>query len=158
MLDTILQPLEYLVSAILLGVHSVLGPIVGRDSGWSWGPSIVVLVVIIRICLIPLFVRQIRAQRGLQLLQPRMVELRKKYGAYRASQCPTAPRIHTIVGRPARRPASRRGTSQTICDRLVLLGETFQDRALLALWRIVTSLLHEVKGGGGRGFDYPHLR
>ena len=98
MLDTILTPLEYLVSAILLGVHAVLGPVVGRDSGWSWGPSIVVLVVIIRICLIPLFVRQIRAQRGLQLLQPRMVELRKKYGNDRQRQSEEMMKLYKETG------------------------------------------------------------
>jgi YidC/Oxa1 family membrane protein insertase len=97
-LDTILAPLEYLVSAILLGVHAVLGPLLGRDSGWSWGPSIVVLVVVIRICLIPLFVRQIRAQRNLQLLQPRMLELRKKYGHDRQRQSEEMMKLYKETG------------------------------------------------------------
>jgi YidC/Oxa1 family membrane protein insertase len=97
-LDTILAPLEYLVSAVLLGVHAVLGPVLGRDSGWSWGPSIVVLVVVIRICLIPLFVRQIRAQRNLQLLQPRMLELRKKYGHDRQRQSEEMMKLYKETG------------------------------------------------------------
>ena len=41
--------------------------------------SIVGLVVVIRIALIPLFVKQIKAQRGLQVLQPQMKEIQKKY-------------------------------------------------------------------------------
>ncbi len=81
MLDTILAPLEYGVSWILIGIHSLLVSLgVPADSGFSWGPSVVMLVIVVRIILIPLFVKQIRAQRGLQLLQPKMAELRKKYG------------------------------------------------------------------------------
>lgn len=98
MLDTILSPLEYIVSAVLLGVHAVLGPILGEDSGWSWGPSIVVLVLIVRICLIPLFVRQIRAQRGLQLLQPKMAEIRKKYGHDRQRQSEEMMKLYRETG------------------------------------------------------------
>ena len=41
--------------------------------------SIVGLVVVIRILLIPLFVKQINAQRGLQMLQPEMKKIQAKY-------------------------------------------------------------------------------
>src|SRR3954451_18375625 len=83
-MDTILAPLEYGVSWALLHIHSFLVWLgLPANSGLSWGPSIVILVVLVRILLIPLFVRQIRAQRGLQLLQPKMQELRKKYGSDR---------------------------------------------------------------------------
>src|SRR5687767_3140291 len=82
--NTIMAPLEYGVSWILVSIHRLLTSIgVPEDSGLSWGPSIIVLVVIVRTLLIPLFVKQIRAQRGLQLLQPKMQELRKKYGSDR---------------------------------------------------------------------------
>ncbi|MBA3232574.1 MAG: membrane protein insertase YidC, partial [Propionibacteriales bacterium] len=47
--------------------------------GLAWGGAIVGLVVVIRILLIPLFVKQINAQRGLQLLQPEMKKLQAKY-------------------------------------------------------------------------------
>jgi YidC/Oxa1 family membrane protein insertase len=80
-LDKIFGPLEYAVSWVLVHIHSLLTFIgLPEDSGWSWGPSIVLLVILVRILLIPLFVKQIRSQRGLQLLQPKMAELRKKYG------------------------------------------------------------------------------
>jgi len=71
------------VSWVIVQFHTVYGAIFGPDTGWAWGLSIVSLVILIRICLIPLFVKQIRAQRGLQLLQPKMAELRKKYGSDR---------------------------------------------------------------------------
>ena len=82
--NNIMAPLEFAVSWILITIHTALVNLgVPADSGLSWGPSIIVLVIIVRILLIPLFVKQIKAQRGLQLLQPKMQELRKKYGADR---------------------------------------------------------------------------
>jgi YidC/Oxa1 family membrane protein insertase len=48
-------------------------------SGWTWGLSIVVLVVIMRIALIPLFVKQIKAQRNMQLLSPQIKEIQKRH-------------------------------------------------------------------------------
>ena len=48
--------------------------------GWSWTLSIIFLTIVIRIALIPLFVKQIKNSRNLQLLQPKVKELQKKYG------------------------------------------------------------------------------
>ena len=42
----------------------------GPDSGWTWALSIVLLTMVIRTALIPLFVRQINSARNMQLLQP----------------------------------------------------------------------------------------
>ena len=55
------------------------GPIFGPDSGWAWGLSIVSLVVLIRIRLIPLFVKQIKATRDMQVLQPKMKAIQERY-------------------------------------------------------------------------------
>src|ERR1044071_8405124 len=55
------------------------GKIFGPDTGWAWGLSIVSLVVLIRICLIPLFVKQIKATRGMQALQPKMKAIQERY-------------------------------------------------------------------------------
>jgi YidC/Oxa1 family membrane protein insertase len=78
--DTILSPLLYLTSWILIGwhwfFHELLG--IGHD-GVAWLFAIIGLVIVIRILLIPLFVRQIKAQRNMQILQPRVRELQKKY-------------------------------------------------------------------------------
>ena len=63
------------VSWILVQFHQLLSPILGDDSGWAWTLSIVGLVVVIRILLIPLFVKQIRAQRNMQAIQPQLKEL-----------------------------------------------------------------------------------
>src|SRR6476660_8876408 len=60
-------------------LHSVLGALCGPDSGWAWGLSIVILVMLIRLCLVPLFVKQVNAQRKMAKHQPQLMELRKKY-------------------------------------------------------------------------------
>src|SRR5512144_1089925 len=73
-------PLYWITSLILTGFHSVFGSIFGEASGWAWALSIVGLTLVIRAALIPLFVRQIKSSRNMQLLQPRVKELQKKYG------------------------------------------------------------------------------
>jgi YidC/Oxa1 family membrane protein insertase len=76
----LLYPLEYAVAWIMVNFHSVLTAIgLPSASGWTWALSIVGLVVVIRIILIPLFVKQIKASRGLQLIQPEMQKIQKKY-------------------------------------------------------------------------------
>ena len=76
---SILNPLNDLVAWVIMRIHSVLGGIFGPDTGWAWGLSIVVLVMFIRLLLVPLFVKQIRAQRKMAEHQPHLMELRKKY-------------------------------------------------------------------------------
>jgi YidC/Oxa1 family membrane protein insertase len=76
----ILEPLYDLVSWVIVTLHSGLTALgLDPDSGLSWGLSITGLVIIIRIALIPLFVKQIKSMRNMQVLQPRIRELQKKY-------------------------------------------------------------------------------
>ena len=76
----ILEPLYDAVTFIMLAFHSLFKSMgVDPSSGLAWGGAIVGLVVVIRILLIPLFVKQINAQRGLQMLQPEMKKLQAKY-------------------------------------------------------------------------------
>lgn len=78
--------LENIVSWILVRWHSLFSIPFGYDSGWSWAFAIVGLVVIIRIALIPLFVRQINSQRNMQMLQPKIKEIQAKYAGDRERQ------------------------------------------------------------------------
>jgi YidC/Oxa1 family membrane protein insertase len=64
----------------------LLSPIFGEASGVSWSIAIIGLVVIIRIILIPLFVKQIKSQRALTALQPHLKEIQKKYKDDRQKQ------------------------------------------------------------------------
>ena len=78
----IVAPLYYAISALLLGFHKVLTlpGLLAPDGGLAWALSIVGLTLVIRILLIPLFVKQIKSQRNMQLIQPKVKELQKKYG------------------------------------------------------------------------------
>ena len=67
------------VSWVIVQFHSMYGKIFGPDTGWAWGLSIVILVMIIRLCLVPLFVKQVNAQRKMAQHAPQLQELRKKY-------------------------------------------------------------------------------
>jgi len=78
--DGILYPLMVAVAWIMVRAHDLL-TFLGLDpaGGLTWALSIVALVVVIRILLIPLFVRQIKASRGMQMVQPEIQKLQKKY-------------------------------------------------------------------------------
>jgi YidC/Oxa1 family membrane protein insertase len=78
--------LEDIVSWILVQWHALFAIPFGYDSGWSWAFAIVGLVVVIRIALIPLFVRQINSQRNMQILQPKIKEIQTKYAGDRERQ------------------------------------------------------------------------
>jgi YidC/Oxa1 family membrane protein insertase len=78
--SAIMQPLYWVVSGILVLAHSIFSPLLGPDNGWTWVLSIMFLTVVIRIALIPLFVKQIKSSRNMQLLQPKVRELQKKHG------------------------------------------------------------------------------
>src|SRR3954453_22741455 len=76
----LLYPLEYAVAWIMVNFHSALTAIgFPVPSGWTWATSIVGLVIGSRIVLIPLFVKQIKASRGLQLVQPEIKKIQAKY-------------------------------------------------------------------------------
>jgi YidC/Oxa1 family membrane protein insertase len=78
--DSILWPIMVAVAWVMVQFHSLLTTLgLSADSGASWVLSIVGLVIVIRIVLIPLFVKQIKASRGLQLIQPQMQKLQAKY-------------------------------------------------------------------------------
>lgn len=78
--EKLLWPLEWFVEWVLTGFHRVLTAIgMPAASGWTWALSIAGLVVVIRVLLIPLFVKQIHASRGMQLIQPEMQKIQAKY-------------------------------------------------------------------------------
>ncbi len=77
---TIMLPFELLVAWIMYGFHS-LWSAVGLDptSGVNWALSIVGLVLVMRMAMIPLFVKQIKAQRKMMLIQPQLSKIQAKY-------------------------------------------------------------------------------
>jgi YidC/Oxa1 family membrane protein insertase len=66
------------ISWILLRWHDLWSAVVG-GSGLSWVLSIVFLVITVRVILFPVFVKQIKSQRAMQVLQPQVKALQEKY-------------------------------------------------------------------------------
>jgi YidC/Oxa1 family membrane protein insertase len=63
-----------------VGFHSLFGFFgLSPESGISWVLSIVGLVLVVRSALIPLFVKQIKSQRNMMIVQPELQKLQKKY-------------------------------------------------------------------------------
>jgi YidC/Oxa1 family membrane protein insertase len=74
----------YAISWILLrweGLWNAIGIPETRFLGtnWTWILAIVFLVVTVRIVLFPVFVKQIKSQRAMQALQPKVKELQEKH-------------------------------------------------------------------------------
>jgi YidC/Oxa1 family membrane protein insertase len=79
----IMDPLYFVTSFVMTSFHELFTGLFGNSDagqGWAWALSIVCLTIVIRILLIPLFVKQIKSSRNMQLLQPKVKELQKKYG------------------------------------------------------------------------------
>ncbi len=98
LITTPLGWLESGVSWILYVFHAMFTPLFGAGSGWSWVLSIVGLVIVIRIALIPLFVKQIKAQRNMQLIQPKIKEIQKKYAGDREKQSQEMMKMYKETG------------------------------------------------------------
>src|SRR3954462_3624110 len=77
-----MTPLYYAISAVLVAWHWMLSNLLQMDpdGGATWVLSIIGLTLTVRAALIPLFVKQIKSSRNMQLIQPRVKELQKKYG------------------------------------------------------------------------------
>jgi YidC/Oxa1 family membrane protein insertase len=94
----ILNPLYDAVSWIIVQFHSLYSLVFDKDSGWAWGLSIVSLVVLIRTALIPLFVKQIKSTRNMQVLQPRMKAIQERYKNDRQKQSEEMMKLYKETG------------------------------------------------------------
>ena len=75
----LLNPLYDAVAWVIMRLHAGLGAIFGPASGWAWALTIVFLVVLMRLLLVPLFIKQMHATRKMTALAPQVAELKKKY-------------------------------------------------------------------------------
>ena len=86
-MSTLFSPLMGVVygaiSAILLFWHAawerLLGDAILLGTDWSWVLGIVFLVLTVRAILFPIFVKQIKSQRAMQALQPKVKALQEKH-------------------------------------------------------------------------------
>jgi YidC/Oxa1 family membrane protein insertase len=76
----ILWPVKWAIEAILVFWHGFFSTIgFQADSGVTWILSIIGLVVVVRSAMIPVFVRQIKSQRNMLVMQPELQAMQKKY-------------------------------------------------------------------------------
>ncbi|MFD3570160.1 membrane protein insertase YidC [Streptomyces sp. NPDC058667] len=100
-MDTIASFFSFIttpVSWVIVQFHKLFGAIFGPDTGWAWGLSIVCLVVLIRICLIPLFVKQIKSTRNMQALQPKMKAIQERYKSDKQRQSEEMMKLYKETG------------------------------------------------------------
>jgi YidC/Oxa1 family membrane protein insertase len=97
-IDSILGPLYTAVSWIIVQFHKLYSIPFGESSGWAWGLSIVSLVIVIRICLIPLFVKQIKSTRNMQALQPKMKAIQERYKSDKQRQSEEMMKLYKETG------------------------------------------------------------
>ncbi|MGC0330828.1 YidC/Oxa1 family membrane protein insertase [Streptomyces sp. SAI-170] len=100
-MDTIASLFSFIttpVAWIIVQFHKLYGAIFGPDTGWAWGLSIMSLVIVIRICLIPLFVKQIKATRAMQTLQPEMKKIQERYKNDRQRQSEEMMKLYKETG------------------------------------------------------------
>ena len=76
---SILNPLFEAVAWVIMRIHAALSVPFGASSGWAWGLTIVLLVMLMRALMVPLFVKQVKSQRKMQSHMPQLQELRKRY-------------------------------------------------------------------------------
>ena len=74
-----MKPFYEAIAWLVVHIHTVLADVFGSQSAWAWALSIVFLTIAMRLVLFPLFVKQIKNQRAMQVLQPKMKELQAKY-------------------------------------------------------------------------------
>jgi YidC/Oxa1 family membrane protein insertase len=75
----ILNPLFEAVAWVIMQIHAGLSHVFGADSGWSWGLSIVILVIFLRLLMVPLFIKQVNSQRKMMAVMPQLREIQKRY-------------------------------------------------------------------------------
>lgn len=134
----IMTPLYYAVSGILLVWHRIFASIgLSEDSGWTWALSIVGLTVTIRTLLIPLFVKQIKSSRNMQLLQPQIKALQQKYKHDRERLTQEQMKLWKETGT----------NPFASCLPLILQMPIF-----FALFRVIDQAAKKGADGGARGF------
>lgn len=127
-----LAPIEWVVAWIMYLCHQGLVFLGFSDGpGPAWVLSIVGLVIIIRILLIPLFFKQIKASRGMQMLQPEMQAIQKKYKGK------TDPASREAMSRETMELYRKHGTNPFASCMPILL----QSPIFFALFRVLNGLV-----------------
>ncbi|MDN6428721.1 MAG: membrane protein insertase YidC [Propionibacterium sp.] len=80
MWEKVLHPFAVGMAWLWVKIHEGLSLIgLGSGSGIGWVLSIVVLTLLVRVLILPLFLRQIKSTRGMQAVQPELQKIQAKY-------------------------------------------------------------------------------
>lgn len=80
MFELILHPFAVAISWVWVGIHKGLVALGMSDgSGVAWVLSIILVTIVVRTLIIPLYLKQIHSSRGMQALQPEIKKLQAKY-------------------------------------------------------------------------------
>ena len=74
----VLKQLVLLLHWILVTINGALASL-GLGPSWSWGLAIIGLTIIVRLVLFPLTWKQFSSAQSMQVIQPQLKELQKKY-------------------------------------------------------------------------------
>ena len=138
-----LNPLYEAVAWVLTQIYNFLSPIFGTTSGWTWALSIVILVVLMRLIMVPLFIKQMHTTRAMTALAPQMQALRKKYKNDKQTLQQETMKLYQQAGvnplmgcLPGRAPAADvlRPVQRAEGDRRVEAGPAAQVRADRCRW------------------------
>jgi YidC/Oxa1 family membrane protein insertase len=76
---SILNPLFDAVAWVMMQIHAGVAHLFGPSSGATWALSIILLVILMRLIMVPLFIKQRNSMQKMQSHMPQLAELRKKY-------------------------------------------------------------------------------
>lgn len=76
----ILRPVEWLMTYIMFYCHKFLTLIGFPDGpGLAWALSVVLLVLVVNLCVLPLFIKQLKSMQRMQAIQPKLTKIQNKY-------------------------------------------------------------------------------
>jgi len=77
--NTVMTPVYWLISGMMVLFHFLLTPLFGSTNGWTWVLTIVLMTCVLRLAMLPLYKKQMNASRAMTSVQPKMKELQEKY-------------------------------------------------------------------------------
>lgn len=80
LLGTVLWPFKWAIDAVLVTCHSLLVALgLAAGDGVTWLLAVLGLMIVVRVLLTPLFVRQVNSQRKMALLAPQLQNIQQRY-------------------------------------------------------------------------------
>ena len=132
-MGAVLDPFYWLIARIIVIWHDVTGAVFGHDSGLAWALAIIMLTVTLRLLLFPVFVKQIKTQRVMTELQPKIKALQAKHKGDRQTMNTELMKLYK----------EHNANPMAGCLPLIIQMPVF-----IALFQVLNQLRPKVVGGG----------